>query len=84
MSLCPSCQATLPSSGICGRCVLSRLDEMDRQPVRRLGESENTVRSAIYRMRRRFARLMREQIAVTLAPGEDVEEEVRYLARVLA
>ena len=34
MSLCPSCQATLPSSGICGRCVLSRLEEMDREPVR--------------------------------------------------
>ena len=55
-----------------------------RELAARLGESENTVRSAIYRMRRRFARLMREQIAATLAPGEDVEEEVRYLARVLA
>ncbi len=55
-----------------------------RELAAKLGESETAVRSAIYRMRRRFARLMREQIAATLAPGEDVEEEVRYLARVLA
>ncbi len=28
----------MPVSGICGRCVLTRLDEMDREPVRKLGE----------------------------------------------
>lgn len=55
-----------------------------RELAARLGESETALRSAIYRMRRRFARLMREEIAATLAPGEDVDEEVRYLARVLA
>ncbi len=38
MSLCPSCQASLPLSGICGRCVLTRLDEMEREPVRKLGD----------------------------------------------
>ena len=59
-------------------------DDSGRLLAARLGESETAVRSAIYRMRRRFARLMREEIAATLASGEDVDEEVRYLARVLA
>ena len=49
----------------------------------KLGESVTAVRSAIYRLRRRFALLIREEVAATLGPGEDVEEEVRYLARVL-
>ncbi len=49
-----------------------------------LRESETAVRSAIFRMRRRFGLLLREEIAGTLGPGEDVEEELRYLARVMA
>ena len=64
----------------------------------RLVETEEVLRQVYHtrlgaaRMRLRFilagtpeeTRRMREQIAATLAPGEDVEEEVRYLARVLA
>ena len=55
-----------------------------RELAEKLGESESAVRSAIYRMRRRFGLLLREEIAGTLGPGEDVEEELHYLARILS
>jgi RNA polymerase sigma factor (sigma-70 family) len=54
-----------------------------RELAAALGESETAVRSGIFRMRRRFGLLLREEVGATLGPGEDVEQEVRYLARVL-
>lgn len=38
MALCPSCQSPLPPSGLCGRCVFARMNEMEREPARRLGD----------------------------------------------
>ena len=55
-----------------------------RELAERLGESETAVRSAIFRLRRRFGLLLREEVAGTLGPGEDVDEEVRYMARILS
>lgn len=54
--------------------------------------TETAVKAAVHRARRRFGRLLREQIADTVAtsPGEptewasDVDDEVRYLYRVLS
>lgn len=55
-----------------------------RELAGRLGESETAVRSAIFRLRRRFAVLLREEVQSTLGPGENADEELRYLTRVLA
>jgi RNA polymerase sigma-70 factor (ECF subfamily) len=49
-----------------------------------LGVSEGTVKSAVHRLRQRYRRLLREEIASTVDGPEAVEEELRYLAAVLA
>jgi len=49
-----------------------------------LGLSEPAVKSAIHRLRRRYAELIREEVAQTVAAPEDVEGEIRYLIRALA
>ena len=50
----------------------------------RLGQSENTVAAAVGRMRREFQDLLRQEIADTLEPGQDIDEELQYLLRVAA
>ncbi|MBI2924631.1 MAG: sigma-70 family RNA polymerase sigma factor [Verrucomicrobia bacterium] len=49
----------------------------------RLGLSESAVKSAIHRLRQRHQELVREEIAQTLADPAELEEEVRYLLRVI-
>lgn len=52
--------------------------------ARRFGVAENTVKSWAHRLRLRFRELLREAVAQTVdGPGE-VEDELRFLARVLA
>ena len=46
--------------------------------------NEGAVRVAVHRLRKRFRARFREEVERTLAEGENVEEELRYLARVLA
>ena len=48
-----------------------------------LGTTTGAVKAAVHRARRRFGRLLREEIAPTVSGAEQVEEEVRYLFRVL-
>jgi RNA polymerase sigma factor (sigma-70 family) len=48
-----------------------------------LGMSEGAVRVAIHRLRRRFASLVREEIAQTVSNPSEVEGELRYLTAVL-
>ena len=50
----------------------------------RLGMKEGAVRVAVHRLRKRFRVRFREEVALTLEEGEDLEEELHYLARVLA
>jgi RNA polymerase sigma-70 factor (ECF subfamily) len=50
--------------------------------ARRLGISENAVRVALHRLRRRFGELVRDEVRETVGPGE-VEDEVRQLLRAL-
>jgi RNA polymerase sigma factor (sigma-70 family) len=45
--------------------------------------NEGAVRVAVHRLRKRFRMLFREEVGLTLAAGESIEEEMRYLARVL-
>jgi RNA polymerase sigma-70 factor (ECF subfamily) len=49
----------------------------------RLGQSESAVKSAILRLRRRHQQLVREEIGHTVADPDEVDDEIRYLLRVL-
>jgi RNA polymerase sigma factor (sigma-70 family) len=44
-----------------------------------LGTSEAAIQAAVYRLRRRYAGLLREEIATTVADPSDVEDEIRAL-----
>lgn len=47
------------------------------------GLSEAAVTSAIYRMRRRYAEILREEVSQTVASSDEVEGEIRHLIAVL-
>ncbi len=47
----------------------------------RLGATENAVRIALHRMKKRYQAIVRDEVRLTLEPGADVAEELRYLAR---
>jgi RNA polymerase sigma-70 factor (ECF subfamily) len=47
--------------------------------AREWGVGEAAVRVAVHRLRRRFARLLRQEVGRTVAEPTDVEEEIRYL-----
>jgi len=48
-----------------------------------LGMPENTVKSLVHRLRRRYRTLLRAVIAHTVADPSEIDEEIRYLMRVL-
>ncbi len=48
-----------------------------------LGLSEGAARVAVHRLRRRFRELFRAAVAGTVSAPEEVEDELRYLVRVL-
>ncbi len=50
----------------------------------RLGLSEGALRVAVHRLRQRYRKLLRAEIADTVSGPEEVEQELRYLFRVLA
>jgi RNA polymerase sigma factor (sigma-70 family) len=50
---------------------------------RELGMTENAVKQAFHRFRRRYQLLLREEIAHTVAVPADVEDELRHLIAVL-
>ena len=50
----------------------------------RLGISESAVYSAIHRLRYRYRQLLQEEIAQTVESPDQVQEEVRYLIKVLS
>ena len=49
-----------------------------------LGMTENAVRQAFHRFRRRYQLLLREEIAHTVASPSDIEDELRHLISVVA
>jgi DNA-directed RNA polymerase specialized sigma24 family protein len=49
----------------------------------KLGLPENSVKSLVHRMRRRYRTLLRAEIAQTVADPAEIDEEIRYLLRVL-
>ncbi len=50
----------------------------------RLGMSEGAVRVAMHRLRERYRQLVKAEVAETVAGPEEVDEEVRYLLRVVS
>lgn len=50
----------------------------------RLNLSEGALRVAVHRIRQRYRQLLREEIAHTLAEGEDIDSELADLRRVLS
>lgn len=51
---------------------------------RQLGLNEGAVKVAVHRLRQRYRALLRESIAETVASAAEVEEELRYLLRVVS
>jgi hypothetical protein len=52
--------------------------------ARMLELSEMALKSAIYRLRRRYAEIIREEIGHTVESPAEVEEEIRHLIAILA
>jgi RNA polymerase sigma factor (sigma-70 family) len=50
----------------------------------RLGTTEGAVKMAVQRLRRRFAEVLREEIAHTVAGPEEIEDEIRHLFAAIA
>jgi RNA polymerase sigma factor (sigma-70 family) len=48
-----------------------------------LGVSEGAIRVAVHRMRQRYGRLLREEVARTVGDTSDVDDELRYLLAAL-
>jgi len=66
-------------------CLMAGPGAMDYAAMaRQLGCNAGAARVAVHRLRKRFRELSREEVAHTLAEGEDLEEELRYLAATLA
>jgi RNA polymerase sigma-70 factor (ECF subfamily) len=53
-----------------------------RELSTRLGHSEIALRAAVSRMREQYRDILRAEVAETLAPGEDVDTELRSLLAV--
>ena len=53
------------------------------EAARSCGLSEPATKTAIFRLRRRYGELIREEVAATVGPGGDVEAEIQYLITVL-
>jgi len=55
-----------------------------REVAEELGMSESAVKVAIYRMRRHFGEILRDEVASTVGDPDDVEPELRHLLALLA
>jgi RNA polymerase sigma-70 factor (ECF subfamily) len=62
-------------------------DEPDRpsqaEIAREFGMTENAVKQAFHRLRRRYRQLLREEVAHTVATPAEIEDEMRYLIAAL-
>lgn len=52
--------------------------------ARRLGSTEEAVKVAVHRLRKRYRELLRAEIAQTVAGPKEVEDEIRHLLAVLS
>lgn len=58
-------------------------DTQYREVAAGLGMTETAVKAAIHRLRQRYGRLLREEIAETVADSAEVDEEMRHLLGVI-
>ena len=54
-----------------------------REMAEALGTTEVSLRQAVYRLRTRYKTMLRQVIAETVARDEDVDDELRYLLKVV-
>ena len=65
-------------------CLLGGAPEGGYAAVaREISSSEGAVRVAVHRLRRKFQKRLREEIAETVADPSEVDDEIRYLLRAL-
>jgi DNA-directed RNA polymerase specialized sigma24 family protein len=64
-------------------CLTGDNPERYREIARSLGMTENAVKTAVHRLRERYGRLLRDEVAETVATSAEVDEEVRYLLSVI-
>jgi DNA-directed RNA polymerase specialized sigma24 family protein len=50
----------------------------------RLGMSEDAIKSAVVRLRRRYGELLRQEIAQTVATASEIDQEIRHLMAAIA
>jgi RNA polymerase sigma-70 factor (ECF subfamily) len=55
-----------------------------RDIAKALGSRKTAVRTSVHRLRQRFGKLLRQEIAETVAAPSEVEDEMRHLLRVIA
>jgi RNA polymerase sigma-70 factor (ECF subfamily) len=63
--------------------VGERTEQPYAELAKRLGVSEGTVKSAVYRLRQRYRQLLNADIASTVANPAEAEDELRHLFQVL-
>jgi len=75
------------SAGTCRPEVFERLVGYDapyRETAAQLEMSEAAVKATVYRLRKRYRALLRDEIARTVAAESQVEEEIRFLFSALS
>jgi RNA polymerase sigma-70 factor (ECF subfamily) len=65
------------------RFVAGESEATWRDAAAELGLSEGAMKAAVHRLRERYRVLLRDEIAQTVADPAEIEEEVRYLIRVI-
>ena len=53
------------------------------ETARLLGMNEGAVKTAIHRLRKRLGKVLREEVAETVADPAEIDGELRHLLRVL-
>ncbi len=64
--------------------VTGRGDETYAEAAAELGLTPEAMKKAVHRIRQRYYRLFREEIAQTVADPAEIEDEMRYLCAVMA
>lgn len=55
-----------------------------REVAKELGSSESAVRTSVHRLRQRFGKLLRQEVAETVSEPNEIEDEMRHMLRVIA
>jgi len=66
------------------KALLTGEDELPREEIAsRLGMSAGAVKVAVHRLRQRYRKLLRAAVAETVSNEADLDDEMRYLVKVL-